>query len=301
MLGNNFGQQHPVTKGTCVDIPMIPWTIYRDPDLEPQPTTAKDAPSSLLYIDTDDLPNGANRADFVISNNIQYLSNVGRLTFVGCGVANWWIPNVNPRNNLLRVMYGGVPYSVPIPVGWYDYTTPNVLAAAIQLALDTHIIPGWTVTAISNYPAKYTIDAPGAVTFYFIDEDANTALTKGDTVFGFETTQNATLTKTVGPMLFKYTRYVDVCSTVLTKYAKLRSITTNSRSRIFARAFIGGEKWGDTFYAAPSTEAFQFSFRPAEVVTSIDIQLYDSHGDPLYIPPEIADSILFSMTVKCEM
>lgn len=301
MFRNNFGQQDPNQPMVKVELTPIPWTIYRDTDTEPQPVTSKLPSSALVYLDTEDLPPGADRTNFVLANNIIYFGNVGRLSFVGAGIANWYIPNVNPRNNTFTFWSSASSsfHTVVLTPGWYD--DPAVLMAAIVSALNTvSIASGLTFAqaARTNYPREFNLVVAGGQ-YYFLN--TCTAITHGDTVYNLPADQTPSVSKIVGGMELKYTLFVDICSTTLTKYARLRSVTSNSKSSIFARAFFGGLDWGNTTYAVTSAEEFSFAFRPAEVVTSIDIQLYDSHGDLLYIPPEMEDKLIFQMTVHVEL
>ena len=120
-------------------------------------------------------------------------------------------------------------------------------------------------------------------------------------MFNFPTDQVPTASKVVGPMTLKYTIFIDICSNTLTKYSKLRTVATNGRAALFERAYIPGLDWGNTYYVPKNTEIIRFAYRPQETVNVIDIQLYDSHGNPLYIPPSQADKFVLALTIRMEL
>ncbi len=301
MYANNFGQQGQPHGAQNVNLPLVPWSMYRGTDNEPQPVTSKQPPSAHIYLYSEDLPAGTSHVDFVISNNVTYLSNVSRINFVGTGILNWYIPNVNPRNNniVFHSSSSGLDHSVFIPEG--RYATPAAMIAAIVSILNTATgASGLTFSssAIALLDGAYTLSAAGG-TFYILD--SCTAVTRGHITYMFASDQVLSASKQVGPMPLYYTLFVDICSTTLTKYAKLRTITSGARGDIFARAFMGAEAWGSAFYAATTPSSFSFGFRPNEVMTTIDIQLRDSWGDILYVPPYLEKNLSFQMTIHVEM
>lgn len=300
-----LGVQTKQLDAVNVKLPLIPWTLKRNVDDEPQPVTTKPAPSATVTLDTSDLPRGIARNNFVISNNIQYLSNVSRIRPVEAEIDNWFIPNVNPRNNTFTFYSAvdGNTYTVTVPTGYYD--NAETLMIAIVAALNTETINSgieFQYTVESNTGGRaFTLKAADPNDeWYFVDTCS--AITKGDTVYGLPTDQMQTTEKIVGPMMLQYTTYVDIVSNALTKYAKLKSITSNARSSIFARMYpedVWREiPWGRV-YDSFVGEDIKFGFRPNEVVTSIDIQLIDSHGDVLYIPDGLL--LRFRLTFAVEL
>lgn len=283
-----------------VELPPTQWQIYQTNDNEPQPVTIKEPSSAWVYISSKDSPPGQRANNFLVAaSGIQLFKQASRVVPIGTGIFNWYIPNVNPTNNVIEFFSSvtSLTYTVSVPVGFYSDTT--VLATAIVTAMNT--VTGssgltFSQTAIALFPGAYTLSAVGG-NWYFVA--GCLALTQGDTVFQFPTDQVATASKKIGPMPLKYTLWVDITSQTLTKYAKMRSVTTASKSQIFLRAFMGGLDWGNTTYTSDLLELLQFAFRPQEVVTSIDIQLYDSHGNLLYIPDDL--DLVFQLTIEAEM
>lgn len=296
---NRIIQKH--LEATEVVLPRVPMTSHRDVDLEPQPVTAMPPASATVTITTEDLQAGIPRNNFVISGNITYLTNVSRIKPVAAEIDNWFIPNVNPRNNTFT-FFSSVSaslHTVTLAPGYYDDAA--ALMADIVIALNT--VSGasgivFSELPLANNPRAFTLTGTG--TWYF-DSDCS-AVAVGDTVYGLPTSQTATLSKKIGPMMLKYTTFVDIVSTTLTKYSKLHSITSNARSSIFARMYPTDQfreiEWG-IVYDSFTAEDIKFGFRPNEVVTSIDIQLYDSHGQLLYIPDDL--NLRFRLTFATEL
>jgi hypothetical protein len=303
--------QHVTDQGAQVLIPTIPWSMYRNVDNEPQPVTAREPISSTLYINTVDLPAGSDRTNFVISNNVNYLNNVARISPVSATIFNWFIPNINQRNNTLTIFSGqsGLQHTVTIPEG--RYTDGDDIMDAIVTALNA--ISGSTLITFSYaatdplFPLLYDLDADGIKEYYIVN--TCTAVTHGYSMFAMDAAQTLANSHRVGPMPMQYTEWVDICSTVLTKYAKLRSVTSSSRSHIFARMLIRGDSsnpeepdvvWGFAYDGFVNEDA-HFSFRPLENVTSIDIQLRDQFGDLLYVPAYLADHFHLALILRPEM
>lgn len=283
-----------------VIIPLIPWTMYRDTDMEAQPTTSKQPPSALVYLNTEDLSPGQPRNNFVISNDITYFSNVSRITPVGCAITNYYIPNVNERNNTLSFFSTTSNLVHTVTLTEALYTSSATLMAEIVTRLNT--VTGasgltFSSSVFSGRPDMYNLAAAGG-TYHIV---SCTALTHGDTVYAFDPSPLNASVHYVGPMPLKYTLFVDVVSDTLTKFAKLRTISTNAKSAVFIRAFIGGSDWGNTVYAVSANEAISINFLPMQVVTTIDIRLYDSHGDILYIPFWLRDTLIFQMTFRVDL
>ena len=306
MLKNNFAQQLPTVKPIPVEVPLIPWTIYRDTDNEPQPFTTKTSPTNEVIINTRDLPAGVPRNNFTLGNGIIFISNCSRIRPVSAEFFNWFIPNVNPTNNTFTFFssFSGTTHTVVLAPGYYDdadnlmddiVTTLNTVSGSSGIIFSS--------AAVTNYPRTYTLTSTNIGRLFYFDPTC-TAFTNGDTVYGLRLSTTPAQSVIVGAMMLRYTLWLDICSTTLTKYGKIRSITSNGRSSIFARTGLTDQvreiEWGDV-YDSFDSEAIIYSFRPAEVVTSIDIQLYDSHGNLLYIPPELENTLIFQLTFRTEL
>lgn len=295
-------KMRPYQQATMVKLPMIPWTMYRDADDEPQPVSQKLPPSALMLLSTQDLPPGADRTDFVISNNIKFFNNVTRIFPIEVRIPNWFVPNVNPRNNQLSFWSAVVnqAFTVTIPEGLYDNSA--ALAQAINTALNSVQVASGLSFAGTEDPLQphrwiYDVEAPKA--FHFLP---STATEKGKPLYGHIDLDPTDLqAHAIGPFGFNYTYYIDITSETLTKYAKLRSITSASKNILF-RAFIAFEAtWGPIAAFLGPQESPCITFVPEQNVTSIDMQLFDSNGDPLYLPDSLKDNFAMFITFKVEM
>jgi len=301
-MQNNFVSQTQGKNTVQVELAYKQDTMYRNADLDPQSVIARNAHAGEIVISTFDLPPGIPRNNFVISNNIQYMANCSRISPKQAEFHNFFIPNVNPRNNNI-IFYSSVSastHSVIVPEGYYDDAT--VLSVAIKDAMNT--VTGssgltFSVSAeIATAPRSYTLTAAGG-TYHFVL--TCNAITHGETVWALDTNQANLAVHTIGPMSLQYTWWIDIVSTVLTKYAKMRSITSGAQGNVFIRMVPTDQfreiPWGDV-YDSFIKEDITYAFKPSEVVTSVDIQLYDMYGDLLYIPDSLNDKLIFCLYFK---
>lgn len=293
--------QHDHLNAVDIKLPLIPWTLNRNVDDEPQPVTAKPAPSAVITLNTNDLPAGVPRNDFVISNNIQYFSNVSRIKPIEAAIENFITYNVNERNNTITFYSVAAlnDFTVDIPIG--AYTDPNDLRNAIVTAMNTVSGTSLIIFTASAFnplePFAYTITGTGF--WYFVNTCS--AVTKGDTVYGLPTDETIDTVQKIGPMGLQYTSYIDIVSNTLTKYGKLASTNSAGRPGVFARMYpktrfsdIPFGYVSDSFVA----DGAVFNFRPSENVTSIDIRLIDSHGDPLLFRTGIRSNFRLTFAVE---
>lgn len=302
-MQNNFNAPLAQKKGLVqVELSYQQETIYRNTDLDPQNVIARQPHASEVILSTLDLPDGVPRNDFVISNNIQYLSNASRIAPKQAEFENYFIPNVNPRNNNIVFFssVSGTQHSVFVPEGYYDNAT--TLSTVIRDTLNTVTgASGLTFTVspeLTNFPRAFQLNSAGG-TFYIVNTCS--AVTRGKTVWALGAEQVLSSNHSIGPMSLQYTWWIDITSSVLTKYAKMRSITSSARGNIFARMGLNDQfreiPWGNV-YDSFDKEDITYAFKPMEVVTSIDIQLYDMWGDLLYIPPDLIDKLIFNLQFK---
>lgn len=102
-------------------------------------------------------------------------------------------------------------------------------------------------------------------------------------MYGFEKETTANSLQRLGTMGMAYTNYVDVKSTELTKWQKMRSLTSGSLNPVVVRAFIGN-KWG-VDYTNLSDTYLAFAWNYQCPLQSVDITFYDENGDLLYVAP----------------
>jgi hypothetical protein len=282
-------------------------TMYRSIDMDPQSVIAREPHASIITLNTIDLAPGLPRNDFVISNNITYFSNTSRISPLRAEFYNYYIPNVNPRNNNI-VFYSSVTnsnHSVIVPEGYYN--SASDLSLAIIAAMNSVSgASGLTFVGSSEPLSPDTfnvISTPG--NYYFVNTCS--AVKYGESLWNLDERQIAQSEHFLGPMSLQYTWWVDIVSDKLTQYAKKRSVASNSKSSVFARMSLNVASavstatsvvpWGRAFDDF-SIADISYSFRPMESITAIDIALYDMYGQLLYIPARLNDKLLFTLQFK---
>jgi len=275
---------------TSVFLEPVNENIYNRVNLEPQYVTTRTPNRAILYLDSQDCTLELNKADILMSTisspgeNPSKLSyGINRITIPACAIYNN-IPNVNPRNNVITFFSSnsGLFHTVTVPEGFY--TTPTALITAIVAALNTATGASgltFSFTVISGFPDRFNLNSAGGNYFF----DLNSLGVKfGYQLWNLPTEQVATNTKIVGDIIGFYSRYVDITSDTISKYAKVRTLTTGKGSNVIIRLyFIDYTKPNlrvDTNFQRPV-----YNFLPSEPIYSIQFTLRDQFGAILYIPP----------------
>lgn len=259
-------------------------TVYIDSATEPQYVTRKEPVSGWVYLNSLDTPYGTDRSNCQLGLRDTLVASANRMRMLGVTV-NWYIPNVNPRNDTITFTASttGLDYTVTLATKFYDVTIP---ADVTQLVTDIVAAlngagSGLTFSAapIAGFPRMYTITSVGG-TYRFVKTCS--AIAKGIQMYDFDQDQTFALTHTLGPMNMMYTQFVDIKSTTLTKWEKIRSVTTGHQNPVVFRAYVGGNKWGPDFSELHHYLAFSWKWN--EPIYTIDISFFDQNGDPLFVP-----------------
>lgn len=267
--------------------------LYHENGNEPQYVTGKQPQNGWIYLDSKN-STSPDKTNAMIHPANPLAINCNRIRVAGVG-ARFFIPNVNPRNNNLQ-FWSSVTNSVwdvTLNVRYYDKDIPADVAqlvADIVTALNS-VASGLTFSSapIAGFPRTYEILAVGG-TFYWIPTCSCVA--KGNQMYGFERITTQSIRQRLGTMGMIYTNYVDIKSTELTKWQKMRSLTSGSLNPVVVRAFIG-DTWG-VDYTNLSDTYLAFAWNYQCPLQSVDISFYDENGDPLYV----ADSSNFEWQIS---
>lgn len=273
--------------------------VYSDSTKEPQYVTTKRPTNAWLYFNSQDAAPGTDRTNCVLGNGGVIANGFSRIRFIGVSTL-WDIPNVNVRNNTFQFYSsntGATVHTCSIAEKFYDLSESADLMDAIVAAMNTLTgATGLTFSkaAIPFYPRTYTLSAVGG-TFYF--SSACTAITKGEQLYGIPRSPVLAASKQIGPMQMIYTQYVDIVSRTLTKFQKAPSVSTKNISPIVIRAYIGGNRWGISFYQPELYLAF--AWQSGTPLYNVDFEFFDQHGDPLYTTDN-GQSLKWQITMEVE-
>jgi len=304
---------------------MSNFQTYTFPDKEEKSLTSRKAQSALLLLDSRDRYNIKDDVyeQLLETSPNSFLINPQRT--LGAGLIKriavtefsfpWSTPNVNERNNTLIItdIPSGTEYYITVQEGFY---TPSELADEIKAQMTI----GWknvnTGVADPTYNApwdcytspktnRFTITSSLAGTLWKVKPASG--LSGLMNITGYIANKDATDTFISGGIpSMSYTSYIDVCSKALTKYQNLKdTLTQLNYSDIICRIYLGNNING------PTTDTTYFGSRPClnlsnqivnpkyilwnenEMLTTIDIQLYDERGELLYIPKDNWDLDFF--------
>jgi hypothetical protein len=235
-------------------------------------------------------------------NPSKLASGINRITVSSASIhAN--IPNVNPRNNVIR-FFSSVTnsfHSVTVPEGFY--TTPTILITAVRDTLNT--ISGtsgltFSYATIVGFPDRFNLNSAGG-SYYF---DINcSAIKYGYQLWNLPIEQVASNSKLVGDILLYYTRYIDITSNTIIKYSKIKALTTGKTPDMLFRVPIEDPTKPGLSRSVPNLRS-TFNYLPNESIFTIDFSLYDQFGNILYIPPGspgTAGGFLWSISLLIEL
>ena len=290
--------------------------------------TQRTPQSALLLIDSQDRytieTNGQyNQSPEIPPNDIyinhQKLNGFGEIKRAGVTDVYfpWRTPNVNKNNNHFGLDISGEQYVLTVPEGFYK---PSELAAAMQtiansiddaegfqlIGTTTNALIGqpWTITT-SPSTGAFTISGTGVDiganfnTFDIYVRNLNEIIN-----FNIPSAIGLVASYTGGVPSMAYTKYIDFVSNNLCKHQRLKDgLTQFNYTNIIYRLYLQN---GDA-YSAPLTDDGFFGSRPAnlyrqvttpkmmmwnkdEMISAIDIKLYDDSAELLYIPEKDWDA-----------
>lgn len=233
--------------------------------------------SSNLLIDSNDRDPNYPRNDFLIQipTNQQ---NVYRL-FLENFYCFYDLPNVIVgKNSTFVIGIGFSTYLVQLNEGLYS--TASAMASHIQSQIQATdpALATWTCT-INPTTKALNINNPAATQFT-ITGNEKTELTYG-------VRAGANLSGITGvyigrvPTLF-YSRYFDVMSRELTKFARSDSATDARTTNLLTRAYFPPTDVGTFSFETNNPKPIMYA--PNQNIPQIDLRLVDEWGDLLYIP-----------------
>lgn len=267
-----------------------------DENLEPPFIRVRSANGGFVHIDGGfpDFPdNVISNTAFTVGNdpvNRLYTRKIQRFSLAAIGIS-LATPNINPRNNVVIFETApGVTHTGVIPEGVYT-TIPTALAA-LQAALSTAVppAPAFTVTQNPLNPLQATV-AINAGVYRFFRDPTNLMLVRGETLFNLSQDTAFTASKTIGATWLQYSRYIDICSSALTKYSKNPTSGNQAPVNLYARVYLnspiapqGGFGLQAVNFAAFGQTQEATNFRRDRAFEQVDISLFDDEGQPFYIP-----------------
>jgi hypothetical protein len=281
-------------------------------------TSRPPAYSYILVDSTDRYPNGFPNsfADRKPSNNwkLQFSQNVsnGYIQRISCPqlVFNWNLPTIIENYN--DIFYVSVNNASALPVvieqGFYDISG---LEVAIQAGIDDTFGSGVLTIQYVSTNVGFVLSTVVPATPIQVIPPTNKEQRRCLTTLGLVrtgVTGSGTMIFGAQPTMLA-TKYVDICSTVLTKYQRVPDVVTlpnNPGIAVLARVFPLGlntvqSAVSDNFIAnQPFTVAMDFntpksmSWNPDTPIQSFDIQLRDDFGD--LIPDDGENSCEYQLT-----
>jgi len=261
---------------------------------EPSMVQSRSVNQGIVYLDSQVNDMQMNKVNMIVSSassespsaNI-LLQEVSRLKFYKAQI-NYITPNVNPRNNVITFFStnSAAFHTVTVPEGFYVNTTG--IMDAIIAALNT-------VTGASGLTFSYSaintwvVDLESAGGSYYFDLDS-LMVKFGEQLVNLPRTQNPQTNKLVGSISLIYTRYIDIVSSTLSQYSKVRTRSNGINSNIIFRVFVELPATSNIIRDDPFSEVLVNNILKGKNITQIDIQLRDQFGQLLYVPQYDADT-----------
>jgi hypothetical protein len=264
--------------------------------------------------------NETNPNDIYISH--QKLNGFGEIkrVFVSDVYFPWRTPNINIRNQVFELRINGVDYYLTVPEDFYK---PSELASTMQTIANS--ATGFRTTASQGTTPVYFTGATWVITSDAIGRFTVTATGATFTtetvldVKGYENNLNGLMnffssnppvaSAKGGIASMTYTKYIDFVSTNLTKHQRLKDCLTQfNYTNIIYRLYLNNENQlpltDDTYFSARPSDIYRQITNPKtimwnknEMISAIDIKLYDDGGELLYIPADEWDTN-YLMTIQ---
>ena len=273
-----------------VYLPPVSPDHYKGINYDPQQVTAKEPHRAIFYGDSVDNPLQLNKVDIVMSS-IRTSSDTRQLLCEGISRfkidninMNYVSPNVNPYNNTITFFSTATLsyHTATLDIGFYD--TPDALLIELVSQLNSIGASGLTFNYVllTGSPDRYELSSIGGM--YFFDL-TSPLIVNGRQLIALPEGQIADNLKIGGSVSLFYTRYIDICSDLVSKYEKIKTTSTNSNSNIIVRMYLdSGNEHRYINYS--DTPDISYNFLDVEPVYAIDFQLRDEFGNLLYIPDD---------------
>ncbi len=275
-------------KADNVFLTPMPMNKYKNTNYEPQYVSVRAINSASIYVHSDDCKLETNKVNMLVSTIKQQGDSASTLFTNICRLKTAMIemylttPAVNNRNNTFRF------YS-SLDAAWFEFDLDETffgnianMVAALQTELNASG-SSLVFTLASALGGYYTMSV-AAGTFEFDPECS--AMKKGYVVWNIpsDVISNAVV---FGPIFTSYTRYIDVCSDTLTKYAKIQNSSTGYNNNILFRILVSP-------YSSPTLQSgveeypAAYSFKSDDSISFFDIKFYDEFGEIFYLPTDFS-------------
>lgn len=280
-----------------------------DNNNEPQYVQTRTPNSANIYINSDDNELQTNKVNMQVSTiktitdyPSQLANNIKRIRLSEFSINRWNIPNINKRNNIIILVSGvtNQSYNITVPEGFYDNT--NTLMDTIRDLFNaisgiTGLSFAWSALPLSG-GKRYSLTT--LISTYYIRSDSP-ALLYGKSCFGFDGIQTLQSSHSVTPFLV-YTSFIDVCSSTINKFTKIRSTATNQTQDIIFRAYLNTDLLQtpqNDFRSELSREPVSRNYYYDQQINVIDFTLRDQYGFLLY-QPDYDNSFSWSCVITVE-
>jgi len=266
--------------------------FYTNTNLEPQYVTSRTPTRAAIYLDSTSNPLELDKTNITFSsihkignsqNTLAY--GISRISVDSVNLT-YVTPNVNATNNVIIFKSSNDPLAeFEVVLTEKFYTSTASLANEIESKLNS--VSGFsgltfTITAVTGFPGTFTITSTGG-SFYFLYDLRSSAIIT-TSLYGFPTDQVFTTSKPLGWMGLYATKWIDVCSSDVQRYSKVKTISNGLPSNVVVRVFIDNPTFPHTlsFRDVPD---ISYSFLNNEPINYLSFQLRDQYGKLLYVPP----------------
>jgi hypothetical protein len=281
-------------------------------------TTRPPAYAELLVDSLDRYTSGLPATGAQITNSNEWQTNLQQIVlngyFTRLAVSQiqffWNLPTIIPNYNdqiivAVTAGAGAGTYTLTIPGGFY---TPASMAAQLQSLLQAAAPAATFTVTFTGLNGAFLIDAAGAGTQFVIAPAGTTAnrLTRTYITLGFMNTGGVASDLYLGsPPTMLATRFIDICSSILTKFQRVKDTTSLQNptiSNIIARVYPTAPNTrvplvaetvltdSNSIGSAPFVICIDYNtpkhikWNPEEALSNFDLQLRDEFGALLTQP-----------------
>ena len=260
--------------------------------------------------DSVEVTSGVNSFDGLITSYIGTALSIGTLTnIVGTYPATgaWTIVKATAYTTTLRPgFYNPTQLAANIQAQMNADIGSAVITVAYGLPSDPYTanVGVFTFTCAAGYKISFGISTTGSGS---VNTPNRTLFTLGVNSFNFSPAQ----IQVFSPPIMSYTRFIDLCSSTLTKFQRVKDATTlpsDSHTATIARIYLTpGNQSQSSGFGAGVQAGLPFNFTvdfetvkwckwsPSEVLSNFDLQIRDEYGALLYWTPNCGIEYQFTL------
>lgn len=272
-----------------------------DENLEPNFVRTRAPNQNLLYINSDQQGDTENPA-YVVTKLDLPLNRVSRISLSYLSFRNYTPNVIEGRNDTFIFSVNNNIYTITVPEANYSLLQRwQVAIGRLTIALPTFT---YAISLSTQYANTVEISSFGSGNSFRII--GGNAVEKGQYMWGLNDTNSGPGSEGTNykftSFTESYTRWVDVCSSELIQYSKIRTGGFRIPNGHILRYFLNTAVFGSYEYAEFDVNSNSWNnFNASRSLQNIDIRIIDEFGELYYVPKQCWGAFNLSLVFICQL